>query len=238
LRAAALAPGLQNDVGDAGVGERRAVVERGDAGDGDDLADPGGLARNLADLVEHLLRSFERSAVGLLHARQQVALVLDRQEAGGDAGEAEERCADDRERDDDHQPAAARHAPDQAGVAAFEAAIDRVEAAIECVAPLRRHWAAQPHGAIVVVEGAAHNIEQGMSGHADAGQPRDLVLEAYGGEVAEIEAVSAVVGRGQGDDLQDRRRLLLHVDALDPAPPAAATTARRKRGSAPAPARS
>ena len=39
LAFAALVPVLEDDVGDAGVGEAGAVVERGEAGDGDDLLD-------------------------------------------------------------------------------------------------------------------------------------------------------------------------------------------------------
>jgi hypothetical protein len=62
-----------------------------------------------------------------------------------------------------------------------------------------------PHG---VLAGAEH-------GHAaDAGQPRDLVLELDRRVIGEIEAVVAPVGRGQGDDLQDRGRVLLHDHAL------------------------
>ncbi len=41
LALAALVPVLEDDVGDAGVREAGAVVERGEAGDGDDLVDAG-----------------------------------------------------------------------------------------------------------------------------------------------------------------------------------------------------
>ena len=49
---------------------------------------------------------------------------------------------------------------------------------------------------------------------ADTGQAREFVDEIDGGVVAEIEAVVALVGGGQRHDLQDRRRLLLHDEAL------------------------
>ena len=62
-----------------------------------------------------------------------------------------------------------------------------------------------PHG---ILSGSEH------ADAADAGQPRDLVLQPDGGEVAEIETVPAIVRRGQRDDLEDRRRFLGHGDAL------------------------
>ena len=49
---------------------------------------------------------------------------------------------------------------------------------------------------------------------AHAGQARELADQVDGGVVAEIEAVVAPVLRGQRGDLQDRRRFLLHIDAL------------------------
>ena len=57
LAFAALAPVLEDDVGDAGAGQRRAVVERRHAGDGDHLVDARRLAGDLVDLVERLLRA-------------------------------------------------------------------------------------------------------------------------------------------------------------------------------------
>jgi len=82
LAGAARVPVLQDDIGDAGIGEAGAVVECGDAGDGDDLGDARRLADDLADFVEHLLGAVERGAIGQLHGGDQVALVLDRQETG------------------------------------------------------------------------------------------------------------------------------------------------------------
>ena len=78
------APVVEDDVGDAGIGERGVVVERRDAGDGDDLlARPASPWRCASTSVQRLLGALERGAVGKLHARQQVALVLDRQEPVG-----------------------------------------------------------------------------------------------------------------------------------------------------------
>ena len=52
---------------------------------------PGVLLRDLGDLVERLLGALERGAVGQLHGGDQIALVLDRQEAGRHAREAVDR---------------------------------------------------------------------------------------------------------------------------------------------------
>ena len=77
-----------------------------------------------------------------------------------------------------------------------------------------RHQPARLH--FVGVEPNAHRILAGAE-HDDvahAGQAGDLVLELDGRVIGEIEAVVARVGRRQRDDLQDRRRILLHDDAL------------------------
>jgi hypothetical protein len=77
-----------------------------------------------------------------------------------------------------------------------------------------RHQPARLH--LVRIEPNAHRILAGAE-HDDvahAGQPSDLVLELDGRVIGEVEAVVAPVGRGQRDDLQDRRRILLHDDAL------------------------
>ena len=50
---------------------------------------------------------------------------------------------------------------------------------------------------------------------ADAGQPRQLVDQIDRCVVGEIEIVEAFVGRRQRDEQQDRRRALLHRDALN-----------------------
>ena len=70
LACAALAPIVEDDVGNAAIGQWRAVVEGRYAGDGDDLAYSRSFPRNLRDPVEHLLRALERSAIGQLHACQ------------------------------------------------------------------------------------------------------------------------------------------------------------------------
>src|SRR5262249_43271876 len=77
-----------------------------------------------------------------------------------------------------------------------------------------RHQGAGAH--LLRVEPDAHGILAGAE-HvyiADAGEARNLVLEPDGRIVREIEAVIARVRRGQGDDLQDGGRVLLHDDAL------------------------
>ena len=49
-------PRLEHNVGDAGIGKRRAVIERGDAGDGDDVIDGFVRAGGVGDLLKRLLR--------------------------------------------------------------------------------------------------------------------------------------------------------------------------------------
>ena len=69
---------------------------------------------------------------------------------------------------------------------------------------------------LVRIEPDAHRILAGAEHEdvADAGQPRQFVLEVYRGVVGEIEAVVAPVRGSQGDEQQDRRRKLLHRNAL------------------------
>ena len=153
LAFAALAPILQDDVGHAGARQRRAVVERRDAGDGDHLRDARRLAADIADLVEHLLGALERGAVGQLHQRDHVALVFDRQEAGGNAREPETGDTDEDERQEHHRHAVVDHARDQPRVAMLGRAVSPVEPAIEDVAPLRRHRGPQPHRGLGRLQG-------------------------------------------------------------------------------------
>ncbi len=122
---AALVPVFEDDVGDAGIGERGAVVERRDAGDADDLAHALGALGDFLNAVHHLLGALERCAVGQLNAGEQIALVLDRQEAGRNAGEAVNRHSGDDQRNRDHDAAAVGHASDQPRIATFEPVIDR-----------------------------------------------------------------------------------------------------------------
>jgi hypothetical protein len=69
---------------------------------------------------------------------------------------------------------------------------------------------------LVGVEPDPHRILSGAEHRdiADAGQPGDFILQPDGAEVAHVQAVVAGIGRRQRDDLQDRGRPLLHVDAL------------------------
>ena len=93
---------------------------------------------------------------------------------------------------------------------------------------------------LVRIEPDPHRILAGAE-HvdvADAGQPRQFVLQIDGGVIGEIEAVVTVVRRRQRDEQQDRRRPLLHGDALRLHRLRQAPTARSRHGSAPAPARS
>ncbi len=85
LAGPARAPVLQNEIGNAGIGKARTGVERRDAGDRDHLFDTARLAGQLADLTQHALGTVERGTVGQLHGREQIALVLDRDKAGGHA---------------------------------------------------------------------------------------------------------------------------------------------------------
>ena len=102
LALAALGPILEDDVGDAGVGEAGAVVERREPADGDHLVDAGLRAHALGDVVEGARRALERGAFGQLHGDQEVALVLDRQEGGRHAAQAVDRQGD--EAGDDQPP--------------------------------------------------------------------------------------------------------------------------------------
>jgi hypothetical protein len=76
------------------------------------------------------------------------------------------------------------------------------------------HQPARLH--LVRVEPNAHRI-LARAEHDDVANPRqpgDLILELDGGVIGEVEAVVARVGRRQRDDLEYRRRILLHDDAL------------------------
>ncbi|MGY3469612.1 hypothetical protein ACVW0I_006483 [Bradyrhizobium sp. LM6.11] len=69
---------------------------------------------------------------------------------------------------------------------------------------------------LVRIEPHPHRILAGAEHGdvADTGQARELVAEIDGGVVAQIEAVEGLVRRGQRHEQQDRRRSLLHGDAL------------------------
>ena len=75
-------------------------------------ADPGLLGDDLVDLVHHLLGAAQRRRVGKLGGDHDVALVLRRDEAGGQAGDAEvgrHQQADEQD-DDEQRPCAASRA--------------------------------------------------------------------------------------------------------------------------------
>src|SRR5215467_3454146 len=99
-----------------------------------------------------------------------------------------------------------RHA-DLAGCHLLALLLQRLNDVLD-VEPARLH--------LVGIEPDAHGILAGAEhgGIADAGQPRDFVLQSDGGEVAHIQAVVTPVRRCQRDDLQDRSRSFLHVHAL------------------------
>src|SRR6202011_3554204 len=101
--------------------------------------DTGRLAGQFADLIQHALGAVERGAVGQLHGREQIALVLDRDKTRRHARQTVAADADQDERDDDREIAVPDHAADQPGIAAFKTVIYRVEAAIEPIALARRY---------------------------------------------------------------------------------------------------
>ena len=72
---------------------------------------PGCLLDDLLHLIHHLLRPLERCAVGQLHGGQQIALVLDRDEAGRHARQAVAADADQDQRDDDGNAAVPTRPP-------------------------------------------------------------------------------------------------------------------------------
>ena len=148
LALAALAPVFEDDVGNAGAGQRGAVVERRHPGNVDDLGNAWHRPHDLVDLVQGLLCAFERRAFGQLHERDHVALILDRQEPGRHAREAVAGDGDHHERRDRHQGAALDHARDHGRVPAFGRVITAIECAVENVALLRRDRRSQPHRAL------------------------------------------------------------------------------------------
>ncbi|MGY3407490.1 hypothetical protein ACVWZV_003603 [Bradyrhizobium sp. GM5.1] len=112
------------------------------------MLDSGRVLDQLARSVEHLLGPFQRGTVRQLHGGDQVALVLDRQEAGRYPGQPVAADPDQHQRDRDRDRAVPAQHADQSDVAALDAVVDRVEAAIEEVALLRRHRRPQPESAL------------------------------------------------------------------------------------------
>ena len=70
-------PVVQHHVGNAGAGQRRVIVEDGDAADRDHVHDAGRCLGDVGDLRQDPIGALERCAVGHLHVDHQVALVLD-----------------------------------------------------------------------------------------------------------------------------------------------------------------
>ena len=109
---------------------------------------PGVSLAMLATCCSVALRAAERGAVGQLHGGEQIALVLDRQEAGGHARHAVAGGP----------MIASAMTPittlwrtidaDQPRIAVLHALVDIVEAAIEGVALVGRHRAPQPQSRI------------------------------------------------------------------------------------------
>ena len=121
---------------------------------------PGCALHARGDVVERARGALQRGALGKLHDDEEVALVLDRQEAGRHAAQAVHGEADEAGDDQRHQPAAPDHAPDEAGVGVLQRVIDAVEAAIEEVALLGRRHGAQPQRALRRLQG--HGVDGAM----------------------------------------------------------------------------
>jgi hypothetical protein len=147
LARAARAPLLQDQIGDAGIGEAGRLSSAEMPAMVITCSTPGVLAAISLTWSSTLLGPLERRAVGQLHGGQQIALVLDRHEAGRHPRQAVAAtpirisatmteivlCATSR-RSAAHSRARAGHR--------------RVEAAIEEVALLRRHRRPQPQRAL------------------------------------------------------------------------------------------
>ena len=80
-------------------------------GDGHDLLDARRLAGDLLDLIHHALGTVERSTIGQLHRREQITLILDRDETGRHPRQAVAADGDQDQRDDDRNAAMPHHAP-------------------------------------------------------------------------------------------------------------------------------
>ena len=147
------APVLEDDVGDAAIGQHGVAVEHRHAGERHDLVDARRRHGDLADLFHRRVGALQRGAVGQLQADQHVALVLVGDERRRQARHAPAAEAGDDEGDEHHDDAATGHLADQPGVAVLELAVDLVEAAEEDVALLRRHRGPEPQGALGGLQG-------------------------------------------------------------------------------------
>ena len=155
-------PILEDDEGDAGVGEARQVVEDGDAADGDHMLDARDFAGDPLDLLHDRVRALLRGAIGQLRGDDQVALVLGRQKGGGHARQPVDGDSDERKREDDHGAGAAGHCADEPCVSALGGAVDDVEAAREKVALLGRLRRPEPQRGLRGLEGeCVHRADEG-----------------------------------------------------------------------------
>ena len=79
---AALTPIFEHHINDAGIGQRRVVVEWRHAADGDDAFHSGVLPADLRQLINHVISALERCTIWQQHRHHHVALVFRRDEAG------------------------------------------------------------------------------------------------------------------------------------------------------------
>ena len=155
--------------------------------------------------VEHLLGSLERGAVGQLHGGDQIALVLDRQEAGRHPRQAVAADPDQHQCERDRHGGVPAQEGDQPRVAALDAVIDSVEAAVEEIALLRRHRRPQPERALRRLQ--RRRVDGGQQrGRRD--HQRELRIDAPG-EAGEERGRQEHRDQHQGD-ADDRREQLVH----------------------------
>ena len=106
------------------------------------------LARNLGGALQRSVGAFERRAVRQLHGREQIALVLDRQEPGRDSRQPVAGGPDHEQRDDGGDAGVTHHGADQPHIAALAGAVDAIEGAERDIALFRRHRRPQPERAL------------------------------------------------------------------------------------------
>src|ERR687892_2244727 len=129
------------------------------------MLDAGHAAGDGRDLIHDLFGPLERGSVGKLDADDDVALVLDRDEAGRQGREPPDRKSPEADAECRRHEAVADHPRHEAGVAAFGGAIEAVEAAEEETAALWRR--AEPQRALRGLQGGGVDRadERGRSHH-------------------------------------------------------------------------
>ena len=165
-------PVLQHHIDRAGGGERGVVVQRRDAGDLDRLVHAGRGARDRRGLRQHRIGAFQRRAVRQLQAEHQVALILDRNERGGQPRDAPDAKPARDQRQQRQRPGVARHAADQRRIATLQRRVGAVEAAEEEVALLHRHRRAQPQRALRRLQRRGVDRREQRGGGDDDGELR------------------------------------------------------------------